>query len=74
MVVTVKLFAVLREGRFQIAPQEYPPGTSIAAVLHDLRIPKEMIGVAMVNGRHADVDRELSPGDTLALFPLLGGG
>ena len=42
------------------------------AMLQALPVPE--LGIIMVNSRHARLDRELSDGDTLALFPLLGGG
>jgi molybdopterin synthase sulfur carrier subunit len=74
MVVTVKLFASFQEGRFDTAPREYPAGTRLAAVLDELHIPKETIGITLVNSRHADLERELTPGDVVSFFPLLGGG
>ena len=74
MVVTVKLFATFQEGRFEAAPREYPAGTRIAAIVDELRIPRELIGVLLVNSRHAELDRELSPGDVVAVFPQVGGG
>ncbi len=74
MVVTIRLFASFQDGRFETAPREYPAGTRLAAVLDELRIPKETIGISLVNSRHADLERELTPGDIVSLFPLLGGG
>lgn len=74
MHVTVKLFASFRTGRTPIAETEFPEGTSIADVVADLEIPVPELGIIMVNSRHARLDRILENGDTLALFPLLGGG
>ena len=74
MVVTVKLFASFQEGRFETAPRELPAGTRLAAVVDELGIPQETIGVMLVNSRHAELERELSQGDVVAIFPLLGGG
>jgi molybdopterin converting factor small subunit len=74
MIVTVKLFATFQEGRFEIASREVPAGTRIGEIVDELRIPRDLIGVLLVNSRHAELDRELSPGDVLAIFPQVGGG
>ncbi len=74
MVVTVRLFATLQEGRFVEAPRDYPPGASIATVVKDLSITDEDIGVIFVNGRNAELDRVISPGDVVSIFPPIGGG
>lgn len=74
MQITVKLFASFRNGRFNIELRDYPAGTCIADVVRELGIAMEEIGMIMLNGRHAEADRPLNEGETLALFPLLGGG
>jgi molybdopterin converting factor small subunit len=74
MQITVKLFATFRVGRFDVATRDYPPGTRIVDVIGELGIPETEIGMIMVNSRHAEPDRELQEGDSLALFPLVGGG
>jgi len=74
MKITVKLFATFREGRFSVEVREYPEGTRIADILKELQIPEEQIGMIMVNARHAEPDQELREGDSLAIFPLVGGG
>ena len=74
MQITVKLFATFRVGRFDMATREYPPGTRIAEVISDFHIPEKEIGMIMLNNRHAELDQELHDGDSLALFPLVGGG
>ncbi len=74
MQITVKLFATFRVGRFVARTLEYPAGTRIAHVIRDLQIPEGQIGMIMVNGRHAEPDQELYGGESLALFPLVGGG
>jgi molybdopterin synthase sulfur carrier subunit len=74
MVVTVKLFATFQEGRFDAASREYPAGTRLSDVVDELRLPREAIGVLLVNSRHAELERELAPGDVVAIFPQIGGG
>lgn len=74
MLITVKLFATFRVGRFAEKGSDYPSGTRVADVIRDLRIPEKDIGMIMLNNRHAEPDHVLDDGDTLALFPLVGGG
>lgn len=74
MRVTVKLFATFRKGRFDAEVREVPPGTTVAKIVKDVRLPEREIAILLVNSRHADRSRELSDGDTLSIFPLVGGG
>jgi sulfur-carrier protein len=74
MQITLKLFATLRTGRFDEDIRDYPPGTRIADIMGELGIPDSEIGMIMLNHRHAEPEQELHAGDTLALFPLVGGG
>jgi sulfur-carrier protein len=74
MQINVKLFATFRVGRFSVELREYPLGTRVADVISQLQIPEGLIGMIMLNNRHAEPERELNAGDTLSLFPLVGGG
>jgi molybdopterin converting factor small subunit len=74
MIVTVKLFASFRTGRFEIETVDFPAGTTVADVADSLKLPRTELGIMMINNRHVKLDRLLADGDTLALFPLLGGG
>ncbi len=74
MQVTVKLFATFRTGRFDVAQLEYPAGTTAGGIVDALRIPRDEIGILMVSGRHAELDQQPAPGDTVSIFPLVGGG
>jgi molybdopterin converting factor small subunit len=74
MKITVKLFATFQKGRFVIEEREYPAGTTVGAIVTELAIPGESLGILMVNHRHVTLDRELHDGETLAIFPLVGGG
>ena len=73
MLITVKLFATFRKGRFDSQVREVSPGTTVANVVDELRLPGS-IGIIFVNSRHADPSQELSNGDTVTIFPLVGGG
>jgi len=74
MKITVKLFATFRTGRFAIEERDYPEGTSVAQIVDELTLPHEQLGILMVSSRHVDLDRVLTDGETLAIFPLVGGG
>lgn len=74
MQVTVKLFATFRQGRFSVEVREYRPGTTVGQITEELAIPKGELGILLVNSRHVALDHELHDNDTLAIFPLVGGG
>lgn len=74
MRIKVKLFATLRENRFKENEMEYPPGTTVADVGRALQIEPEEMAMILVNGRSADAEHVLSEGDTLSVFPPVGGG
>ncbi|AJE03077.1 MoaD/ThiS family protein [Geobacter pickeringii] len=74
MNITVKLFATFRTGRFDIESRDYAEGTTVADVVRELSLAEKELGIMLVNSRHVKLDHRLAEGDTLALFPLLGGG
>lgn len=74
MKVTVKLFATFRIGRFGEISKEYEPGTTVKDVLDELSLPQDEIGATLINHRHVEEDHQLKDGDTLSIFPLVGGG
>ncbi len=74
MRINVKLFASLRAGRFKVKELEYPTPITVMQLLDELNIVKEGLGMILVNGHASTTDRELSDGDTLSLFPPVGGG
>ncbi len=74
MIITVKLFAHFRNGRFKEAEKAFPEGADCLHVIHSLDFTARDMGIVMVNGLHAALDRPLEDRDTLALFPLVGGG
>lgn len=74
MNVRVKLFATLRDGRFDEEVRCYESGTTVGHVLDDLNIPEIEVRIVFVNSRHAQPDRELTDGDVIGIFPPIGGG
>lgn len=74
MHLTVKLFATFRQGRFEIADMERPDGSTVENLLDDLAIPRAELGFVLVQCRHAELDCRPAPGDTVSIFPKVGGG
>ncbi|KAB2950987.1 MoaD/ThiS family protein [Heliorestis acidaminivorans] len=74
MKILVKLFATFRDNRFVKQEMEFPDDTTVKEVLAVLAIPDEEVAILMVNGRNEEVDHPLKDGDTLSLFPPVGGG
>lgn len=74
MEVTHKLFATFREGRFKVEKRELPEESQVGDVLKSLRIAPEEVAICLVNGRDANAQTILNEGDTLSLFPPVGGG
>ncbi len=72
--LTVKLFATLQVGRFDIKEEQFPDGTTVDDVMLRHGLAKEQVLLILINGRHADYATVLSDGDTVALFPPIGGG
>ena len=70
----VKLFASLRDGRFTEREWSCPKDTTVRSILQQLNIAENDAGIILVNSRHVELDRVLTEGDTLAIFPVVGGG
>ena len=76
--IEVRLFAHLRrylpphaDGR-RVRLETTAP--DVRAVATELGIPPSVVGVVMLNGRHADADAPLHDGDVVSFFPPIAGG
>ncbi|TGE34417.1 MoaD/ThiS family protein [Desulfosporosinus sp. Sb-LF] len=74
MHVTVKLFATFRDGRFKVEEWDLPDESRVLNILQTLGIKTEEVAICLVNGRNVNEQHVLKDGDTLALFPPVGGG
>lgn len=74
MRITVKLFAHFRDSRFKVENRDIPDGTTVGDIVDSLGIVREEVGVLMINSKHAQFDSPLNEKDTLAIFPMIGGG
>ncbi len=79
MEIEVRLFATMqvylpkRKGGHSFK-MDVAEGGKVANVLAELGVPQDVSTIAVVNGRYADQDSILAPGDVLSVFPPLGGG
>ena len=79
MKVEVRLFATLQSylpagTRGDRVSLVFPPGATVGDVVASLNIPSDVACLIVVNGRDAEPEQVLVPGDELALFPPLAGG
>ena len=74
MEVNVKLFATLREGRFKAEKAHLEENSRVLDVLKKYELPLEGVAICLINGRDADNEHILKNGDTLSIFPPVGGG
>lgn len=74
MEVNVKLFATFREGRFKQQTMEIQNEGTVLDVVEKCNLPLEEVAISMVNGRDVEREHKLQAGDTVALFPPVGGG
>ncbi|HOF94717.1 MAG TPA: MoaD/ThiS family protein [Clostridia bacterium] len=74
MKLVVKLFASLREGRAKEILIERSGVYTPKTIIKELNIPEEDVAIIMINGRRSEADIQLNEGDTVSLFPPVGGG
>lgn len=74
MKIVVKLFANLRDGREKEMSKEVLGGTTTRDIVESLNISIDDVAIIMINGRRAELDTIIEDGDTVALFPPVGGG
>ena len=74
MKIIVKLFATLREGRFEENIMDFPEDVKIGQVIRQIALTEKDVNLIFVNGRNADFNTPLSEGDTVSFFPPVGGG
>lgn len=74
MIITVKLFATLRNYNDKIMTIEVLENATVMEVALQVKLPIEEIAIIMINGRSCKLDATLKENDTLAFFPAVGGG
>ena len=74
MKVTVKLFATLRKDRFHSDQIILSDNATSNDLLKELKIPQDHVGILLVDGKNVSVNSEISDGQTVSIFPAVGGG
>ncbi len=74
MMIKVRLFATLRDGRGKELNTEMGSNPTVDDILTVLHIKREDVAILLINGRDGSFDRPLSEGDTVSMFPPVGGG
>ena len=74
MEVTVKLFATLRKDRFRQDQMTLSDNAAISDLLEELKIPLDHIGILLLDGSTVSPDSKISDGQTISIFPAVGGG
>lgn len=74
MQVKVKLFATLREGREKEQLMSLDDSATPADIFKVLNIPANEVAILFINGQDGEFDQPLKDGDTLSIFPPVGGG
>lgn len=74
MKINVRLFATLREGRGKEVFLDLEEGAAAQEVIDLLEIPETEVSILLVNGRNGKRDQVLENGDTVSIFPPVGGG
>ncbi len=74
--VTVNLYATFRQaiGGKPSVEVDIEPGQSIEQVLEGLGVPIDQTRIVFCNNRYAQLDHKLQGGETLGIFPAIGGG
>ena len=80
MKIELKLYASLGKYLPQVPLDKRPgyleiqEGTTIKALLEELKVPLETVKLLFVNGVHAKDNDVLKDGDRLGVFPPVAGG
>jgi molybdopterin converting factor small subunit len=73
--VDLRLYASLRKWAANAAGKcELRGDRTVRGLLLGIGVPEEEAAIIIVNGRRASKDTVLSDGDTVSVFPLIGGG
>ena len=73
MVVNVKLFGDLREGRFEEEQTHLKENSRVIDIINKHNLPLEKVAICMVNSCAAEFDQVLQNQDTVAFSPPVGG-
>ena len=74
MIIKVRLFATLRNGRGKEVLFQLEEGGTVRHIITKLNIPESEVSILLINGRDGTLDKPLVPTDVVSIFPPVGGG
>jgi sulfur carrier protein ThiS len=83
MHITIKLYAMLSRylppgAERNVGQLEVPENASVGSVIEQLRLPKELVHLVLVNGVYVRPEQQgttlLNDSDSLAIWPPVAGG
>ena len=74
MMIEVRVFATLRQGRDKIITMDADDISCAGDIIQKLNIPENEVSILLINGFHQKPESTVKDGDIVALFPPVGGG
>jgi molybdopterin converting factor small subunit len=72
--IKVRLYGVLRIGRFSEDVREVPSGMTARELAEQLQLPDRLVGTVLIRDVHASLDDPLTDGDEVTFLAALTGG
>lgn len=73
--IEMRLYASLQKWKPSPVTEHETAGiTTVRDLLKESGIPEGEVAIVMVNGKRGQLDSALQHGDSVSLFPLIGGG
>jgi sulfur-carrier protein len=73
--IELRLYASLTKWRkAPVAAYQYVGKKTVRDVLRENAIPEEDVAIIMINGQRGQPGTSIADGDSISLFPLIGGG
>jgi molybdopterin converting factor small subunit len=72
--IKVRLYGVLRVGRFSEDVRDVPSGITARELAAQLQLPDRLIGTVLIRDVHASLDDRLTDGDEVTFLTALSGG
>ena len=74
IMIEVRLFAGLRQGRQKIYQMEPDSVKNVQDIMDALNIQRSEVNILLINGFHQKPETEVKDEDVVSLFPAVGGG
>ena len=74
MHIKVRLFATLRNGREKEYLMDFNKFKTAKDIINSLEIHAKDVAILLINGMDRPLDYMIQEGDTISIFPPVGGG